>query len=99
MKPQQTLDGFLKTPLSWRNHILNDQQVVDCLCECIGNLIRGTLPLSAAETKSLRSKASLLRRLGTPKTPWKTRRRLLQQHGKGLWKPVFHPLLNKLKQR
>ena len=99
MHTKQTLDAFLKTPLPWRHHILSDRKVVDCLCECIGNLIRGTLPLSAKETKRLRSKARLLRRLGTPKTPWTVRKRLLQQQGQGLWKPVFHPLLRKLKQQ
>lgn len=96
MKPQDTLNVFLKTPENWRKHILKEKEAVDCLCECIGNLIRGTIPLSVRERKKLKPKARLLRRLGTSKTPWKTRQRLLQQHGSGLWKPVFHPLLKKL---
>ena len=79
----ETLRYLFKTAPKDRKAVLETKPVVDGVCECIGNLIKGTVPLSKSQIKTLRTRAPLLRKLGTSKTPWKTRRRLLQQQGKG----------------
>ena len=66
------------------NHCPSD--FINCLCECSKNLIKGNVPLSTSQLKSLRRHKKVLRKLSTKNASDKTRRKLLQTGG-------FLPLL------
>jgi hypothetical protein len=54
---------------------------VDCVCECIRNLLKGRVPLRPKQVKALRRYKRLLRQAASKKTPRKERRRILQRGG------------------
>lgn len=54
---------------------------VDCVCECVRNLLKGRVPLKAKQLKALRRYKRLIRKISLKKTPRGERRRLLQTGG------------------
>jgi hypothetical protein len=54
---------------------------VDCVCECIRNLLKGRVPLRPKQVKALRRYKRLLRRAASKKTSRKERRQILQRGG------------------
>jgi hypothetical protein len=54
---------------------------VDCVCECIRNLLKGRVPLRPKQVKVLRRYKRLLRQAASKKTSRKERRRILQRGG------------------
>jgi hypothetical protein len=55
-----------------------DGPFVDCMCECIKNLLKGRVPLKSKQLKTLRYKR-LLRKVALKKTPRSERRRVLKR--------------------
>ena len=58
-----------------------DSPVVDCVCECIRNLLAGRVPLKSKVLKTLRRYKRLLRKAALKKTSRGLRRRILQTGG------------------
>ena len=58
-----------------------DGTFVDCLCECIKNLLKGRVPLKSKQLKALRRYRRFLRKAALKTTPQKDRRRILQKGG------------------
>jgi hypothetical protein len=58
-----------------------DGPFVDCMCECIKNLLKGRVPLKSKQLKTLRRYKRLLRKVALKKTPQSDRRRVLQSGG------------------
>ena len=58
-----------------------DGPVVDCVCECIRNLLGGRVPLKSKQLKALRRYKRLLRKAALKKTSRSERRRILQKGG------------------
>jgi hypothetical protein len=54
---------------------------IDCLCECVRNLLKGRVPLKQKQLKSLRRYKLLLRKVASKKTSQGERRRILQTGG------------------
>jgi hypothetical protein len=54
---------------------------VDCVCECIRNLLKGRVPLRPKQVKALRRYKRFLRQAASKKTPRKEHRRILQREG------------------
>lgn len=54
---------------------------VDCMCECIRNLLKGRVPIKPKHLKALKRYKSFLRKVSLKKTPRKERRRILQKGG------------------
>jgi hypothetical protein len=52
---------------------------VDCLCECIRNLLKGRVPLKSKQLKDLRRYKRLLRKAALNNTPLSERPRILQK--------------------
>jgi hypothetical protein len=55
--------------------------LVDCVCECIRNLLKGRVPLRPKQVKALRRYKRLLRQAASKKTSRTERRRILQRGG------------------
>jgi hypothetical protein len=65
-----------------RNYLRTcDGPFVDCVCECMKNLLKGRVPLKSKQLKTLRRYKRLLRKVALKKTPRSERRRVLQTGG------------------
>jgi hypothetical protein len=65
-----------------RNYLKTcDGPFVDCVCECIKNLLKGRVPLKSKQLKTLRRYKRLLRKVALKKTPRSERRQVLQTGG------------------
>jgi hypothetical protein len=65
---------------------------MDCMCECIRNLLKDRVPLKSKQLRSLRRYKQLIRRLPLKKTPRGERRRILQTGG--LFPAILPPLIS-----
>lgn len=65
-----------------------------CLCECIKNLLKGNVPLTQKQLKSLCRHKQSLRKLSLKRTSLVTRKRILQKGG--FLGALISPLLNGL---
>ena len=54
---------------------------IDCICECVKNLLKGNVPLNQKQLKSLRRHKQSLRKLALKKTSFAARKRILQKGG------------------
>ena len=68
-----------------------DKGLVDAICECVVNLVRGNIKLSPAQKKTFAKQKRYLRKLADRKTALKTRKNILVQRG-----GFFLPLLSRL---
>ena len=68
-----------------------DKGLIDAICECCVNLIRGNIKLSTVQKRSLSKHKHKLRTLSNRQTPLKVRKRILNQRG-----GFILPLLMKL---
>ena len=55
--------------------------VIDCLCECIKNLLKGRVSVKAKQLKALRRYRRFLRKVALKKTSQHERRRIIQKGG------------------
>jgi hypothetical protein len=58
-----------------------DGQLVDCMCECAKNVLKGRVPLSQRQLKKLRQWKKSLRILSTKRPSLKAKKKLLQSGG------------------
>jgi hypothetical protein len=65
---------------------------VDCVCECIRNLLKGRVPFKSKQLRFLRRYKQLIRRLSLKKTPRGEHRRILQTGG--LFPAILPPLIS-----
>ena len=68
-----------------------DRGLIDAICECVVNVLRGNVHLSPVHKRSLAKHRHKLRKLGDRKTPLKERKRIITQQG-----GFFLPLLSRL---
>jgi hypothetical protein len=54
---------------------------IECLCECIKNLLKGNVPLKQKQLQCLRRHRHSLRKLALKKTSLSSRKRILQSGG------------------
>ena len=81
-----------------RNAILQEggKELIDCLCECVLNVIKGHVPLTKAQFKKLKRQRRPLEELANKKTSLKKKRRLLEQKGGILLPSLIAPLIGAL---
>lgn len=68
-----------------------DRGLIDAICECVVNVLRGNIKLSPVHKRSLGKHKRHLRKLADRKTPLKERKRIITQRG-----GFFIPLLSRL---
>ena len=68
-----------------------DKGLVDAICECVVNLIRGNVKLSSSQKKTFAKHKRHLRKLADRKTSLKSRKNIIVQRG-----GFFLPLLSRL---
>jgi hypothetical protein len=60
---------------------LCDRGLIECLCECSKNILKGNVPLKEAQLRKLRREKHNLRTLVLKKTPLRKKRKILQKGG------------------
>ena len=88
-----------------RNHLITkaDRSLVDCLCECADNILRGNVPLTKLQTEKLKRNKAGLRALRKKSVSLKKKKAILQKGGflgslLAPIAPVVAPLLSTLFQ-
>ena len=71
---------------------------VNALCDCIKNVLVGTIPLKSSIKTKIKTKKNILRRTTDKKVKVPERRRLLVQHGGGLISAILIPALAALSE-
>jgi hypothetical protein len=56
-------------------------EFVNCVCECVKNLLKGNVPLTSAQKRQLVRRKRLLRKILLKKTPLKEKRKIIQTGG------------------
>ena len=67
--------------------------VVNAICDCIHNVLKGNVPLSQHHKSKLKSKKAILRKLTNRKNKTPTRKKLLIQHGSGFLSSILGPVI------
>ena len=78
-----------------RAHVLaNNREIIDCLCECAKNVIKGNIHLTPAQKQALASRKHSLRTLALKKTSLTTSKHILHSGGflGGLLGPIVSVL-------
>ena len=82
-----------------RNHIIDvaGKELVQCICDCVLNVLNGNIPLEYEENKRLKRHRNCLRELVKKKTSDKKRKHLIQEGGfLGALIPILGGLVSKL---
>ena len=66
-----------------RNHLITkaDRSLVDCLCECADNILRGNVPLTKQQKEKRKRNKAELRVLTTKSVSLKKKKAILQKGG------------------
>lgn len=72
-----------------------DADFLNCISECCENLLKGNVPLTDRQMKTLRSKKQDLRTVAKKSTPLKTKRKIVQKGGfLNLLLPAIIPIVS-----
>ena len=69
-----------------------DPKLIECICECALNILRGNIPLKQAHRYRLKRYACILRRLADKNNSWKNKKRIIIQCG-GFLPLLLAPIL------
>jgi hypothetical protein len=67
-------------------------ELVNCICECVVNTLKGTLNLSSCATNKLKKRKRQLRTVADKKVPLATKRKIILQRG-GFLGPMLAAVL------
>jgi len=72
-----------KTKPCIRKHLITkaDRSLVDCLCECVDNILRGNVPLTKLQKEKLKRNKAGLRALTKKSVSLKKKKAILQKGG------------------
>jgi hypothetical protein len=71
----------LPEPLRRRAVHVCDRKTIDCICECVKNILKGNVPLTARQKVKLRRERNNLRLLALRNTSLSTKKKILQKGG------------------
>ena len=81
------------------NNIIDEggMELVNCICDCVYNILQGNIPINDEEKDRLRIHKELLRKLVKEKTSYRRRKQLIQDGGfLGSLIPILAGLVGKL---
>ena len=81
------------------NRIIDEggMELVNCICDCVHNILQGNIPMEHEEKERLKRHKELLRKLVNEKTFYSKRKRLIQDGGfLGSLIPILVGLVGKL---
>lgn len=83
------LKSILKLKPKYREALLKScgEEEINCICECIFNVLKGKIPLEDKEKSKLKKHKTLLRKL-ISKGPSKSKKRIIVQKG-GAFLPII----------
>lgn len=58
-----------------------DKELVECICECTYNILKGKVPLTSTQKEHISKHKRLLRRLVTRSEPFTVKRKIICQKG------------------
>ena len=105
LKNLDFLNALCQCNTTQKNQLLKSArpEVINAVCDCIHNVLIGTVPISDQKKRKLESKKNILRKIIARKTKAVQRKRLLTQKGSGLLPllplilgPALGQLLNKI---
>ena len=68
-------------------------QLIHALCDCIVNVVHGRVPINNSQKNKLKKKIKVLKVLTNRKTPTVRKKKLLMQHGAGIFSAILGPVL------
>lgn len=78
---------------------LADKEIVQAICECALNILKGNVPLKPCQKKGLCRYKHVLRKLVHSKVCWKAKRKYLVQKGAGVLPALLAPILGSVISR
>lgn len=70
-----------------------DKELIQSICECALNTLKGNVPLRTCQKKTLSRYKNFLRNLIKPKSGWKQKRKFLVQKGGALLPALLGPII------
>ncbi|KAK3585825.1 hypothetical protein CHS0354_038350 [Potamilus streckersoni] len=89
------LSVLSKAPSPMRKKLIQtaSKDVIDTVCECCLNVLKGTIPLSAHQKKCLAKHRHVLRQMVQKKIPIRQKKKMLVQRGGIAILPLLAPML------
>lgn len=75
---------------------LADKDLVQSLCECALNILKGNVQLKPCQKNSLRRHRHFLRKLVSSKGCWKRKRKYIVQKGSGILPALLAPIIGSI---
>ena len=98
-KAAPVIMALSKSPRSIRNSVIESapNELVDCICECAHNLLKGNVSLSPVQFKRLKRYRKQLRQLTAKQATRKEKRTILQKGGfLGIIAPIISSIAGAL---
>ena len=73
-----------------------DSKLLKAICECVLNVLRGTVKLNPSQKRKLRRHKDSLRQLADKRIPLKRKKNLIVQKGEGFLGILLAPVLQQL---
>ena len=70
--------------------------LVKAICDCVTNVIHGRIPISHHQKRKIQHKKKVLRDLANPNKTTTAKKKLLVQHGSGIFSALLKPLIGTL---
>ena len=68
-------------------------EAVNTICDCIANVVHGNIPINSKQKCQLKKKVNVLKSLCDPKKKSTTKKKLLVQHGAGIFSSILGPII------
>ena len=68
-------------------------EAVNTICDCIANVVHGNIPINSAQKSKLKRKVNVLKSLCDPKKKTTSKKKLLVQHGAGIFSSILGPII------
>ncbi len=87
----------LATPKARRQIVAEgDRELIDSLCECCANILRGIVPLQAKDKAKLKRHKNKLRKLVKKKLSLSGKKDIIQKGGNSLLRSIVDPIVSAL---
>jgi len=68
-------------------------ETINTICDCVANVVHGNIPINSKQKGAFRRKIKVLKVLCDPKRKSTSKKRLLVQHGPGIFTSILGPII------
>ena len=68
-------------------------ETVNTICDCIANVVHGNIPINVKQKSKLKKKIKILKSLCDTKKNSSSKKKLLVQHGAGIFSSILGPII------